>query len=139
MACGRIAAATCQLSISAMTLTELRYIIAVAKERHFGHAAETCFVSQPTLSVAVKKLEDELGVIMFERAKGKVRVTAVGEQVVAQARKVLAEVSAVAELAREGADPLATPLRLGAIYTVGPYLLPHLVPVLKEQAPRMPL
>lgn len=126
-------------SISAMTLTELRYIVAVAKERHFGHAAATCFVSQPTLSVAVRKLEDELGVTLFERAKGKVRVTPVGEQVVAQARKALLEVATIAELARQGADPLTTPLRLGAIYTVGPYLLPQLVPVLKEQAPRMPL
>ncbi len=122
-----------------MTLTELRYIVAVAKERHFGHAAESCFVSQPTLSVAVRKLEDELGVTLFERAKGQVRVTPVGEQVVAQARKVLSEVSVITELAREGSDPLTTPLRLGAIYTVGPYLLPHLVPMLKEQAPRMPL
>ena len=122
-----------------MTLTELRYIVAVAKEHHFGHAAATCFVSQPTLSVAVRKLEDELGVILFERAKGKVRVTPVGEQIIGQARKVLAEVSAIGELARQGADPLATPLRLGAIYTVGPYLLPHLVPVLREQAPQMPL
>ncbi len=122
-----------------MTLTELRYIVAVAKERHFGHAAESCFVSQPTLSVAVRKLEDELGVTLFERAKGQVRITPVGEQVVAQARKVLSEVSVITELARHGSDPLTTPLRLGAIYTVGPYLLPHLVPMLKEQAPRMPL
>ena len=122
-----------------MTLTELRYIVAVAKERHFGRAAETCFVSQPTLSVGVRKLEDELGLTLFERGKGEVRVTPVGDQVIAQAQKVLEEVSAIKQLAQQAADPLSLPLRLGAIYTVGPYLLPHLVPVLKEQAPQMPL
>ncbi len=122
-----------------MTLTELRYVVAVAKERHFGRAAETCFVSQPTLSVGVRKLEDELGLTLFERGKGEVRVTPVGDQVIAQAQKVLEEVSAIKQLAQRAADPLSLPLRLGAIYTVGPYLLPHLVPVLKEQAPQMPL
>ncbi len=128
-----------RVSISVMTLTELRYIVAVAKERHFGHAAATCFVSQPTLSVAVRKLEDELGVTLLERAKGKVRVTPVGVHIITKDRKVLAEVAVIGELARQGTDPLTTPLRLGTIYTVGPYLLPHLIPELKEQAPRMPL
>jgi len=122
-----------------MTLNELRYIVAVARERHFGHAAEACFVSQPTLSVAVKKLEDELGVALFERRKGEVSVTAIGEQVVERAQRVLEEAAAIPQLARLGQDQLAGPLRLGAIYTVGPYLLPHLIPQLTETAPQMPL
>jgi LysR family hydrogen peroxide-inducible transcriptional activator len=122
-----------------MTLTELRYIVTLARERHFGRAAEACFVSQPTLSVAVKKLEDELGVALFERGKSEVAVTPVGERVVEQARRVLEELEAVKRIAREARDPLEGPLRLGTIYTVGPYLLPHLVPLLRAAAPRMPL
>jgi len=98
-----------------MTLTELRYIVAVARERHFGRAAEKCFVSQPTLSVAIKKLEDELGVILFERNRNEVTVTPTGARIIEQA------------------------LRVGAIYTVGPYLLPQLIPVLHKRAPKMPL
>ena len=107
-----------------MTLTELRYVVAVARERHFGHAARSCFVSQPTLSVAIKKLEQELGVALFERAPGEVSVTPVGQQVVEQAQRVLEEAARVKELAQAGHDPLAGTLRLGAIYTIGPYLLP---------------
>ena len=122
-----------------MTLTELRYIVNLEKERHFGRAAERSFVSQPTLSVAVKKLEDELGVILFERTRGEVKPTDVGARIVVQARKVLAEAQAVEDFAREGKDELAGPLRVGAIYTVGPYLLPGLVPKLREAAPNMPL
>ncbi len=122
-----------------MTLTELKYIVALARERHFGRAAEKCFVSQPTLSVAVKKLEDELGVILFERGQNEVRATPVGEHIVAQAERVLAEANLVKELADAAGDPLAGPLRLGAIYTIGPYLLPKLVPLLKERAPKMPM
>ena len=122
-----------------MTLTELKYIVALARERHFGRAAEKCFVSQPTLSVAVKKLEDELGAILFERGQNDVRPTPVGEQIVAQAERVLAEASRVKELAEAAGDPLAGPLRIGAIYTIGPYLLPKLVPLVKERAPKMPL
>jgi LysR family hydrogen peroxide-inducible transcriptional activator len=122
-----------------VTLTELKYIVALARERHFGRAAEKCFVSQPTLSVAVKKLEDELGAILFERGQSDVRTTPVGEQIVAQAERVLAEASRVKELAEAAGDPLAGPLRLGAIYTIGPYLLPKLVPLVKERAPKMPL
>lgn len=120
-----------------MTLTELRYIVAVARERHFGRAAASCFVSQPTLSVAVKKLEDELGVPLFERATGEVSPTLIGERIVAQAQRVLEEVSVVKQLAQQGKDPLAGVLRLGAIYTIGPYLLPWLIPVLRERAPQM--
>ncbi|WIM04876.1 MAG: LysR substrate-binding domain-containing protein [Candidatus Nitricoxidivorans perseverans] len=122
-----------------MTLTELRYIVALARERHFGRAAEKCFVSQPTLSVAVKKLEDELGVILFERGQNEVRVTPAGEPIVLQAERVMAEAARIRELADTAGDPLAGPLRIGAIYTIGPYLLPKLVPLLRERAPKMPL
>ena len=122
-----------------MTLTELRYIVAVARERHFGRAAESCFVSQPTLSVAIKKLEDELGVALFERGPGEVSVTPTGQRVVAQAQRVLEEAARVKDLAQEGHDPLAGALRLGAIYTIGPYLLPKLVPELRRRAPLLQL
>jgi len=122
-----------------MTLTELRYIVALARERHFGRAADKCNVSQPTLSVAVKKLEDELGVALFERSSGDVRATAIGAQVVAQAERTLAEASRVSEIAATGKDPLSGPLRLGVIYTIGPWLLPALVPRVKARAPLMPL
>jgi LysR family hydrogen peroxide-inducible transcriptional activator len=122
-----------------MTLTELRYLVSLDKERHFGRAAERSFVSQPTLSVALKKLEDELGVLLFERNRGEARPTPVGVRIIAQARRVLAEAQQVEELARAGRDELSGPLRLGAIYTVGPYLLPGLVPLLRREAPQMPL
>ena len=122
-----------------MTLTELRYIVAVARERHFGRAAESCFVSQPTLSVAIKKLEEELGVALFERGPGEVTVTAIGQRVVEQAQRVLEDASRIKELALAGSDPLAGTLRLGAIYTIGPYLLPKLIPVLRRTAPAMQL
>jgi LysR family hydrogen peroxide-inducible transcriptional activator len=122
-----------------MTLTELRYIVALARERHFGRAADKCHVSQPTLSVAVKKLEDELGVILFERGQSEVSMTPAGEPIVRQAEIVLAEAARVRELADTAGDPLAGPLRLGAIHTIGPYLLPKLVPLLRARAPKMPL
>ncbi len=122
-----------------MTLTELRYIVAVARERHFGRAAESCFVSQPTLSVAIKKLEEELGVVLFERGPGEVAVTPVGQRIVEQAQRVLEEASRIKDLAAAGHDPLAGALRLGTIYTVGPYLLPKLVPILRRAAPSMQL
>jgi len=122
-----------------MTLTELRYVVAVARERHFGRAAETCFVSQPTLSVAVKKLEEELGLTLFERGPGEVSVTPSGQKIVEQAQRVLEEASRIREIAAAGRDPLAGPLRLGAIYTIGPYLLPKLIPILRRTAPAMQL
>ena len=122
-----------------MTLTELRYIVTLAQERHFGRAAERCFVSQPTLSVAVKKLEDELGVALFERSKSAVQTTPLGEKIVAQAQRVLEQTSIINELATAGRDQLASPLRIGAIYTIGPYLFPHLIPALTQRAPQMPL
>ena len=122
-----------------MTLTELRYIVAVARERHFGRAAQKCFVSQPTLSVAIKKLEEELGVILFERNRNEVTVTPTGARIVEQAQRVLEETAAIRQIATQGKDQLAAPLRVGAIYTVGPYLLPQLIPILHKRAPQMPL
>ncbi|WP_445158786.1 hydrogen peroxide-inducible genes activator [Halomonas sp. E14] len=122
-----------------MTLTELRYIVTLAQERHFGRAAERCFVSQPTLSVAVKKLEEELGVALFERSKSTVQITPLGEKIVEQAQRVLEQSSMIKELANAGKDQLASPLRIGAIYTIGPYLFPHLIPALTRSAPQMPL
>ena len=109
-----------------MTLTELKYIVAVAREKHFGHAAEACFVAQPTLSVAIKKLEDELGVVIFERGGTEVSVTPLGAQIVAQAERVLEQTAAIKEIANQNKDPLSGPLRLRIIYTIGPYLLPSL-------------
>lgn len=122
-----------------MTLTELRYLVALDTERHFGRAAERSFVSQPTLSVALKKLEDQLGVILFERHRGEARPTPVGKRVIEQARRVLAEAEQLKSIAQEGGDELKGSLRIGAIYTVGPYLYPHLVPVLRKNVPDMPL
>ncbi|MBZ2208881.1 LysR substrate-binding domain-containing protein [Massilia soli] len=122
-----------------MTLTELKYIVAVARAKHFGHAAEACFVAQPTLSVAIKKLEDELGVVLFERGGSEVSVTPLGAQIVAQAERVLEQTAAIKELAKQNKDPLAGPLRLGVIYTIGPYLLPPLVKNMIDHVPQMPL
>ena len=122
-----------------MTLTELRYVVAVARERHFGRAAEACFVSQPTLSVAIKKLEDELGTQIFERRTNDVTMTPAGERIVGQAQRTLDEAGRIKEIARQGKDPLSGPLRLGVIYTIGPYLLPALVRQLLKDAPQMPL
>jgi LysR family transcriptional regulator, hydrogen peroxide-inducible genes activator len=122
-----------------MTLTELKYIVAVARERHFGRAAEACFVSQPTLSVAIKKLEDELNVQIFERGTSEVSVTPIGEQIVTQAQRVLEQTLSIKEIAKQGKDPLVGPLRLGVIYTIGPYLLPTLVKQMIKRVPQMPL
>ena len=122
-----------------MTLNELRYIVAVAQERSFGRAAGKCFVSQPALSVAIQKLEDELGAPLFERGKSEVTVTPVGERIVEQAQRVLEEAARIKEIAQAGRNQLVGPLRLGVIYTVAPYLLPDLIPALHERAPQMPL
>ncbi|MBL8248187.1 MAG: LysR family transcriptional regulator [Candidatus Competibacter sp.] len=122
-----------------MTLNELRYIVAVARERHFGRAAEVCHISQPSLSIAVRKLEEDLGVILFERSSGEVTVTPVGRRIVDQARRVLDEAAMVRQIAAQSQDELAGLLRLGVIYTIGPYLLPHLIPRLYRRAPAMPL
>jgi LysR family hydrogen peroxide-inducible transcriptional activator len=122
-----------------MTLNELRYIVAVANERSFGRAAQKCFVSQPALSVAIQKLEEELGARLFERGKAEITVTPVGERIVEQAQKVLEEAARIKEMAQAGRNQLAGPLKLGAIYTVAPYLLPDLIPALHDLAPQMPL
>ena len=122
-----------------MTLTELKYIVAVARERHFGKAADACFVSQPTLSVAVKKLEEELDLKLFERSANEVSVTPLGEEIVRQAQSVLEQAANIKEIAKRGKDPLAGALRLGVIYTIGPYLLPDLVRQMIKHTPQMPL
>lgn len=122
-----------------MTLTELRYIVAVARERHFGRAAEACFVSQPTLSVAIKKLEEELDCKLFERGGSEVSVTPVGEEIVRQAQQVIEQAQGIKEIAQRRKDPLAGPLRVGVIYTIGPYLLPDLVRQAIDRTPQMPL
>jgi LysR family transcriptional regulator, hydrogen peroxide-inducible genes activator len=122
-----------------MTLNDLRYILAVARERNFRRAAEQCFVTQPALSISVQKLEAELGVQIFERSKTDVSLTPVGVRIVEQAQRVVDEAAKIKALALEGQNPLAGPLRLGVIYTVGPYLLPDLIPALRKLAPDMPL
>lgn len=122
-----------------MTLTELKYIVAVAREKHFGRAADACHVSQPTLSVAVKKLEEELDVKLFERSANEVGVTPLGEAIIQQAQLVLSNAQQIRELAKQGKDPLAGALRLGIIYTIGPYLLPDLVRQTIARTPQMPL
>ena len=122
-----------------MTLTELKYIVAVARERHFGRAAEACFVAQPTLSVAVKKLEEELEVKIFERSAADVTLTTLGEEIVRQAQSVLEQAASIREIAKRGKDPLAGALTLGIIYTIGPYLLPELVRQSLKRTPQMPL
>ena len=122
-----------------MTLTELKYIIALAQEQHFGRAAEKCHVSQPTLSVAIKKLEEELEVAIFERSKNALTITPLGQRIIHQAERVLEEARAIKEIAAFGKDQLSSPLKLGAIYTIGPYLFPNLVPQIHREAPSMPL
>jgi LysR family transcriptional regulator, hydrogen peroxide-inducible genes activator len=122
-----------------MTLNELRYIVAVANERSFGRAAQRCFVSQPALSVAIQKLEDELGARLFERSKSEITVTALGARIVEQAQKVLEDAAQIREIAQAGRNPLAGPLKLGVIFTVAPYLLPDLISMLRKRAPQMPL
>ncbi len=126
-------------TIPPMTLTELKYIVAVAREKHFGRGAEACHVSQPTLSVAVKKLEEELQVKLFERNANEITITPLGEEIVRQAQSVLEQAESIREIARRGKDPLAGSLRLGVIYTIGPYLLPDLVRQNIEKTPQMPL
>jgi LysR family transcriptional regulator, hydrogen peroxide-inducible genes activator len=122
-----------------MTLTELKYIVAVAREKHFGKAAEACHVSQPTLSLAIKKLEEELDLKLFERSATEVAVTPLGNEVVLQAQSVLEQAANIKEIAKRGKDPLAGALKLGVIYTIGPYLLPDLVRHVIAKTPQMPL
>jgi len=122
-----------------MNLRDLRYLIALADLRHFGKAAEACFVSQPTLSTQIRKLESELGVPLVERAPRKLLLTAAGEDAVLRARRIVAEVEQMKEAARRSRDPEAGTLRLGVFPTLGPYLLPHVVPQLRERFPQLEL
>ena len=122
-----------------MTLTELRYIVAVAQDRHFGKAANRCFITQPALSLAIQKLEEELGVKVFERRKNQIAVTPMGERLVHQAQRVLEEAEQMKVIAAQGKNQLVGPLRFGVIATVGPYILPELVPILHKRARQMPL
>ena len=122
-----------------MTLTELRYIVAVARDRHFGRAAKRCFVSQPTLSLGIKKLEDELGVTLFERRQKEISITPVGQKIVEQAERAIREINSIKDIARQNKDPLGVPLRIGAIHTIGPYLFPSLLPIVREMQPKLPL
>ena len=128
-----------RLNTNCMTLTELRYIVAVARERHFGRAAQACFVSQPTLSVGIKKIEEELGTLIFERGSNEITLTPVGELIVAQAARTLDEAAAIKNIVQQRGNPLAHPLRIGVIYTIGPYLLPLILPILRQLAPAMQL
>jgi len=122
-----------------MTLNELRYIVAVAQERNFRRAAEKAYISQPALSLAIQKLEEDLGIKIFERGKNDVALTPVGLAIVEQAQRVLEEAERIREIAAQGSNQLAAPLRVGVIHSVGPYLLPDLIPALKKVAPHMPL
>lgn len=122
-----------------MNLRDLRYLVALAELRHFGRAAEACFVSQPTLSTQIKKIEDELGVVLVERAPRKVMLTQAGAEIAHRARVVLNEVEQIRSIARRNLDPEAGSLKLGIFPTLGPYLLPHVVPRLRERFPRMEL
>jgi LysR family hydrogen peroxide-inducible transcriptional activator len=122
-----------------MTLNELRFIVAVAQERNFHRAAEKSFISQPALSLAIQKLENELGLKIFERGSSEFTITPVGLAIVEQAQRVLEAVEGIREIAQHGQNQLATPLRVGIIYSVGPYLLPDLIPALKKTAPQMQL
>jgi LysR family transcriptional regulator, hydrogen peroxide-inducible genes activator len=122
-----------------MTLTELRYLVALAREKHFGRAADICNVSQPTLSAAIKKLEDHLGMTLFERRPREVRVTAEAEPIINQAQRVLEQAELLEQMADKQKDQLSAPLRIGAIFTVAPYLFPVIVPKIRKAAPQMPL
>lgn len=122
-----------------MTLNELRFIVAVAQERNFRRAAAKSFISQPALSLAIQKLEEELGLKIFERGKNEVSLTPVGSAIVEQAQRVLEEAERIREIAAQGKNQLSTPLRLGIIHSVSPYLLPDLIPELKRLAPQMAL
>lgn len=122
-----------------MTFNELKFVVAVAETRNFRRAAEKCFISQPALSHAIKKLEDELSIQIFERSHTEISPTPIGEKIIAQAKLAMKEVAQIKEIAQLGENPLAGALRLGLIYSVGPFLLPELIPILRTMAPQMPL
>ncbi len=122
-----------------MNLRDLGYLVALADFRHFGKAADACFVSQPTLSTQIRKLEEELGVTLVERASRKVMLTTAGQDVVARARRIVADVEQMKEAARRSQDPESGSLRLGVFPTLGPYLLPHVLPQLQLRFPSLEL
>jgi LysR family hydrogen peroxide-inducible transcriptional activator len=122
-----------------LKLKDLRYLVAVADARHFGRAAERSFVSQPTLSAQLKKLEDYLGVQLIERAPKRVSLTAAGEEIVERARRILEAGDEIVELARGHRDPLAGRLKVALLPTIGPYLLPNVAGRLRKQLPRLEL
>jgi LysR family transcriptional regulator, hydrogen peroxide-inducible genes activator len=122
-----------------LKLKDLRYLVAVADQRHFGRAAARCFVSQPTLSAQLKKLEQSLGVQLIERAPSKVALTPAGEEIVARARRILEASDEVVALARSRRDPLAGRLRVALLPTIGPYLLPRVAPLIRKSLPRLEL
>lgn len=122
-----------------INLRDLRYLVALADYKHFGKAADACYVSQPTLSAQLKKLEDALGVQLIERTQRQVRLTAIGEDLVARARRVLREADDIVAAARQYQDPLTGRLYMGFIPTLGPYLLPYIVPVIRERWPQLQL
>ncbi len=122
-----------------MTLNEFRFVVAVAQEKNFRKAAEKCFVTQPALSLGIKKLEEELGVLIFERSHTEISMTPIGEKIVEQAIKVLEEASHLKEISKQGSNQLVGELKLGVIFSVGPYLLPKIIPILRLSAPEMPL
>ena len=122
-----------------MNIRDLKYIIAVAETQHFGKAAERCFVSQPTLSGQIKKLEDELGISIFERTRRSVKITPVGESILSHARQIMEQVDAIEQLALASRDPFAGPLRIGVIPTLSPYLMPLVMKPLQTKYPQMKL
>jgi LysR family hydrogen peroxide-inducible transcriptional activator len=122
-----------------MNLRDLKYLVALAEHRHFGRAAAASFVSQPTLSTQIRKLEDELGVTLIERAPRRVMLTPIGEDIAERARGVIAGVEQMTELARRSRDPEAGSVRLGLFPTLAPYLLPHVLPQVRERFPRLEL
>jgi LysR family transcriptional regulator, hydrogen peroxide-inducible genes activator len=127
------------MNISSLTLRDLEYLVAVADRRHFGKAADACHVSQPALSAQIRKIEDFLGVQLFERSNRNVVITPIGDQVARQARVVLEEAVKIAALAQETTEPLSGSFRLGAIATLGPYLMPHLLGPLRKRFPKLEL
>ncbi|MES2503177.1 MAG: hydrogen peroxide-inducible genes activator [Pseudomonadota bacterium] len=122
-----------------MTLIELKFVMAVAQERNFRRAAEKCFVTQPALSLGIKKLEQELNVMIFERSRSDVTPTEIGAKIIEQASRVLEEAGKIKQLAELGKNQLKGALKLGMIHSVGPYLLPEIIPILRKTAPEMPL
>lgn len=122
-----------------MTLNELKFVIAVARERNFRRAAEKCFVTQPALSLGIKKLEEELDIIIFERSRSEVTPTIIGEKIIEQAMIVIEQSNRLKEMAKLGTNPLKGLFKLGMIHSVGPYLLPEIIPILRLSAPDMPL